>query len=113
MAAGSACAAIAAIFLGQCVYVPTPTGIIHIVDSVVDVRGCRNLGRLASHVATSPGFDASLDSMKVETAAKGGNTLLLARSSRDWSYVRAGAYDCRYLEPWNNRPARTILRVKG
>ena len=53
--------------------------------------------------------------MVERTAALGGNTLYLARRSRDWSYVRGSAHWCRYLgePPFGRTIVRTVIRAKG
>ena len=76
---------------------------------------CRFLGGVGGPYATAPDFDVPLERMIERTAALGGNTLYLARRSRDWSYARGGAYLCRYFgeRPPVRSIERTVVRAKG
>src|SRR5215218_6566806 len=83
--------------LSACAYNPTPAERVHIVDSPVDTYRCRHLGHVGGPYATAPDFDVPLEVMVERTAALGGNTLYVARRSRDWAYVKGSAHWCRYL----------------
>lgn len=103
-----------AMLLGGCAYHPTPEEQIQIVDSPADVMACRRLAEVSGIVPTGPHFAPPLEAMVAQTVALGGTDLLLARSSRDWSYVRGVAYRC----PYTGAPplvvrSRTVVRVKG
>jgi hypothetical protein len=99
----------AALGLSACstYYNPTPEQRIHILDSPADVRACHRLGEVSEGVvATSPGFEASIDAMLTATVQLGGTDLLLQRVSRDWAYVRGIAYRCPF-----DRPTRIISPI--
>lgn len=91
-----------------CAYRPTPTELIHIVDSPGDVRTCTRLGEVSPVVATTPGFGSATQAMLEETVALGGTHLYLQQKSADWSFVRGIAYRCG--------PAvrdEVVIRTKG
>src|SRR5215207_345601 len=79
------------------VYRPTPAERVHIVSSPVDTYKCRHLGEVGGPSTTAPNFDVPLEAMVERTAALGGNTLYVARRSRDCAYVKGSAHWCRYL----------------
>ena len=109
-------AALACALLPACgVYSPTPEERVHVVDSPVDTYRCRHLGDVGGPYATAPEFDVPLEKMIERTAALGGNTLYVARRSKDWSYVRGSAHWCRILgEPPHPRAiVRTVVRSKS
>src|SRR5215207_7137461 len=95
------------------VYRPTPAERVHIVSSPVDTYKCRHLGEVGGPSTTAPNFDAPLETMVERTAALGGNTLYLARRSRDWAYVKGSAHWCWYLgePPFQAREASHSLSV--
>ena len=91
-----------------CGYRPTPTELVHIVDSPADVRTCTRLGEVSPVVATTPGFGSATQAMLEETVALGGTHLYLQQKSADWSFVRGIAYRCG--------PAareEVVIRTKG
>ncbi len=109
-------AALACALVSACgVYRPTPAERVHIVDSPIDTYKCRHLGNVGGPFATAPDFSPPLEAMVERTAALGGNTLYLARRSRDWAYVTGSAHWCRYLgEPPHGRTiVRTVVQAKG
>lgn len=83
-----------ALSASACAYRPTPTEVVRIVDSPVDVRTCRRLGEVSDTVATVPGFGAATQAMLESTVALGGTDLYLQRRSPDWLLVRGIAYRC-------------------
>jgi hypothetical protein len=107
--------ALAGACLSACAYNPTPAERVHVVDSPVDTYKCRHLGDVGGPYASAPDFDVPLEAMIERTAALGGNTLYVARRSRDWSYVRGSAHYCRYLgePPFGGTIVRTVVRAKG
>lgn len=91
-----------------CGYRPTPTELVHIVDSPADVRVCARLGEVSPVVSTTPGFGSATQAMLEETVALGGTHLYLQQKSADWSFVRGIAYRCG--------PAareEVVIRTKG
>lgn len=91
-----------------CGYRPTPTELVHIVDSPADVRVCTRLGEVSPVVSTTPGFGFATDVMLEETVALGGTHLYLQQKSADWSFVRGIAYRCG---PGVRK--EVIIRTKG
>src|SRR3954468_4325923 len=101
--------------LSACAYNPTLAERVHVVDSPVDTYKCRHLGDVGGPYATAQDFDVPLEAMIERTAALGGNTLYVARRSRDWSYVRGSAPVCGYVgePPCGGKIARATVRAKG
>lgn len=98
-----------ALTASACAYRPTPTEVIHIVDSPADVRYCTRLGDVSPVVPTVPGFGSATQAMLEATVALGGTHLFLQRNSPDWLLVRGIAYRCG---PGVIRQ-ETVIRAKG
>jgi hypothetical protein len=104
-----------ALLVGGCAYTPTLSERVHVVDSPVDVTGCRRLGTVSGATPTGPTFAGRLAAMRVETAALGGTDLYLPRRSRgEWAFVSGVAYHCptRPEAPLFRRQETTI-RARG
>ena len=84
-----------ALSAAACAYRPSPTEVVRIVDSPIDVTGCTRLGEVSSgNVPTTSGFGAATEAMLQATVALGGTDLLLHKRSHDWLLVRGIAYRC-------------------
>lgn len=83
-----------ALAVSGCAYRPSPTEVIRINDSPVDMNYCRRLAVVSDRVPTVPGFADATEAMLAQTVALGGTDLLLLKRTNDWLLVRGIAYRC-------------------